>query len=157
MTTDAEPRSSRTRKVLIVLAVLSGIGFVGCLVCGVGVYFWAQQTAVEMRASGERVQAEATTFAAAHTQAECVDESLRRSDACGQEMAIMCRAETGVFLRRCAAAAAPTPTFCDGVPRADDLMAGANWAVAYCGQLGRSGDPHCPQLVRAVVELCSRR
>ncbi|MDQ3034458.1 MAG: hypothetical protein M3Y87_18765 [Myxococcota bacterium] len=156
MTTDAAP-PNRFKNVLIVLAVLGVLGLLGCVACGIGGYFWAQQTAGEMRVSGVRIQAEAEAFAAGHTQSECVDESLLRSDACGEEMAIMCHAEAGVFLRRCAERATPTPGFCDGVPRADEIMQGATWSVAYCTQLGRRDDPRCPQLVRGVVELCAGR
>lgn len=149
-------RSSGTRKALIILAALAGAGLLACLVCGVSGWLWLQGKAGEMREIGVRVGEEAAEFAATHTQADCLDESLRRSEACGSPMEIMCHAEANAFLRFCLAAASTTPGLCDGVPPASDIMAGAEWAAAYCAEIGRAQDPSCPRLVGAVVQHCAQ-
>lgn len=148
---------SRTRTALIVLAAIAALGLAACLACGVGGWLWLERTAGEMRETGARVEGEAQTFAAAHTQAECVDESLRRNDLCAGDTDVMCRAQAGVFLRRCIDRAAPSPGLCDGTPRIDDIMGRAEWAVGHCRRVGRGADRSCPQLVGPIVEHCAAR
>lgn len=153
-----EPRrapSSATKKALIVLAALAGAGLLGCLVCGVSGWLWVQDKAGEMREMGVRVGNEATEFAASHAQADCLDESFRRSEACGSPAEIMCHAEVNAFLRFCLAAASTTPGLCDGVPPADDIVGSAQWAGAHCAELGRAQDPSCPRLVSGLVYHCA--
>lgn len=156
---DREPQrasSSGTKKVLVFFAVLAGASLLACLVCGVSGWLWLESKAGEMREMGVRIEGEAAEFAAAHTQEECRDEALRRSDACGPATEIMCHAEVGVFFRRCLGAATPSPALCEGVPPIDDIMGGAQWAAGYCAQLGRPQQQGCPQLVRAIVEHCAQ-
>jgi hypothetical protein len=149
--------SNNLRIVLIVLAVIAVAALLGCGLCFGGMYFWVDQNADRLRESGQRVMAEAESFAASHSQDECIDEGLRRKDACGSGMEVICNAEAGIFLRRCLEAAAPTPGLCDGVPPPGEIMAGATWAVGYCAARGRSGDQQCAQFVRAIVEYCGSR
>lgn len=149
-------RGSGLRTLGIVFAVFGGLTLLGCLACGLSGYFWFEQNAAGMREMGERMEAEANTFASGHSQEECVEDGLRRGDLC-QDLEIMCHAQASVFLRRCIDQANPTPGFCDGVPPPTAIMPSAQWALSYCASHGRSGDQQCPQLVRGVLEHCAAR
>lgn len=158
MSIDGTPKKSGgVRTLVIVFAVFGAVTLLGCLACAVGGYFWVDQNAAGLREMGERVQAEASSFAATHSQEECVVDALRRDDACGEQLEIMCHAEAGVFMRACLGQATPTPGLCDGVPGPDEIMAGAQWAVAECARRGRTGDQQCAQLMRGLVEHCAGR
>lgn len=148
-------KGSGLRSLLVVFAIGAGVMLLGCLACGVYGYFWIDQNAAGLREVGVRAQGEADTFAASHTQAECLEDGFRRRDLCGDEMAIMCQAEAGVFVRRCIDVATPTPGLCEGVPPPDDIAAAVHWALAYCAQLGRAQDRQCPQFVRPIMEHCA--
>jgi hypothetical protein len=46
------------------------------------------------------------------------------------------------------------PTFCEGVPPPDEIMASARWSDAACKQHGFS-DQYCPQLLQTVGKYCA--
>lgn len=140
---------------LIIIGVCCVLALVAGLVCvGSGVV-WFRNKAPELRETGQRATSEADAFAQGHTQSDCIDEGFRRHDACGAGMAFMCRTETRIFLRRCLAAATPTPGTCDGVPGATEIMAGASWSIQYCRDHGHGNDQQCTNFVRGIVEYCT--
>lgn len=152
----APKKSSGLKIVLIVLAVIVGTGLLAVVACVGSGYFWVKRNAPELMEAAEQARADAETYAATATQNECVDEGLRRHDACGQGMALSCRTQARVFTDFCLRQASATPGLCDGVPSPTEIMAGASWARRYCDERGRVGDQHCPNFVRAVVEHCGR-
>jgi hypothetical protein len=149
-------KKSPWRTVLIVFgigAALAACTVGGCLLFG---YSWFQENLPAMREAGERGQSSAREFAATHTQAECIDEGFVHHDACGTGMEIMCRAEARVFLTECLRQATPTPGICDGVPPRTEIMATANWAVAYCRDHGHAHDQQCGNFVAGITEYCAQ-
>ncbi len=142
---------------LIIIGVCLGLGLLTVLLCvGSGVY-WFNKNAPEMRETGQRANDEALAFAPGHTQSDCIDEGFRKHDACGAGMAIMCRAETRIFLRRCMELATETPGVCDGVPGPTEIMPGARWSMEYCRERGHGADQQCGNFVRGVIEYCGSR
>lgn len=144
----------------IVLVVLGAIILLG--VCAVGGcvlfgYSWFQENLPAMEEAGNRARADGQAFAAAHTQAECIDEGFVHHDRCGTGMEIMCRAEARIFLTECLRNATPTPGLCDDVPPQTEIMDSANWAVAYCRSRGRAQDQQCGNFVAGITEHCTRR
>jgi hypothetical protein len=154
--TTAPKKTSALKIVLIVFAVLIGLGVLGGALCiGSGVY-WFQQNAPELRENATQGRDEGRTYAAIHSQNECIDEGFRRHDTCGGGMALACRTQVRVFTDVCLAEATPSAGLCDGVPGATEIMAGGQWAADYCRGRGRAGDAQCPNLVRSIVEHCAR-
>lgn len=140
----------------VILAIVGAMFVLGAGTCVAG-YVWFKNNADDLRAEGERIAIEAGEFAAAHAQAECVDESLQRSDACegGALGGAMCRGMVGAFLSHCLAQARATEGLCDGVPAGDDIFAVSQWGVQRCVDLGRAGDQPCAQLMTKVAVHCS--
>lgn len=156
MTSAPRKPTSALKIVLIVLAAVVGLGLLGVLVCVGSGYLWVQQNAPALREGAEHARSEAQSFAAGHSQADCMEEGLRRHDTCGQGMAISCRTQARIFTDICLDEATPTPGLCDGVPPPMEIMAGAQWAVRYCADHGRAQDQQCGNFVRALVEHCGR-
>lgn len=150
-----QKKTSALKIVLIVLAVLVGLGVLGAAICIGSGYFWFQANAPELMQGAEQARSEAETFAATATQTDCVDEGFRRHDTCGAGMALSCRTSARIFTDVCLDRATPVAGFCDGVPGATEIMAGATWAASYCADQGRGQDQHCGNFVRSIVEHCA--
>lgn len=142
------------RVALILGVVFAGGGVVCCLCGGLGM-FRMQQFGQQVIADAERTVPEAEEFGRAHDQIACRDEGFRRSDACPLTD-FGCAAQVGVFTEACLNVCAPTPGFCDGVPRTTDIMGSANWAAAQCASLGRGGDSRCSSLLQSQQRACER-
>ncbi|MEQ9504439.1 MAG: hypothetical protein RIT81_46710 [Deltaproteobacteria bacterium] len=140
----------------VIIGVIAGMFLLGAGTCVAG-YVWFQNNAEDFKAKADQVAAEAGEFAAAHEQSECIDESLRKSDACegGALGAAMCRGMVSAFLAQCLDQARQTEGLCDGVPEADDILGVSKWAVQRCVDLGRAGDQPCGQLITKVSVHCS--
>jgi len=146
----------RSRRILIILAIVGGLGIATCLVCGTLGAFQSSRWFGEMAQQAQHTIAEADAYASAHDDTACLDEGLHRSDAC-EPTSISCFTQVTVFLDRCLAAAHATTELCDGVPALTDLSRSAAWARETCGRLGRERDPQCPQLVQSVQRACMQR
>lgn len=145
--------SPRAKKTLIVTSVVLGVLLVVCVVCGASGWARFQVWADSARAEGERTTAEADQFAAGRDQSACLDEGLRRDDACGQN-AVMCEAQVGVFTQRCLDQAAPVVGFCTGVPPTTEIMQSVRWGIERCTALGREGSQPCGRLMQTVQRHC---
>ena len=136
---------------------LIGFGAIGVLLCllscGVGYfYFHAFQQGLE--SAGDTSDVEARSFASTHDQNACVEEALRRGDACGADLNIMCHAQNGIFLTRCAEQATPVAGFCEGVPDPSDIMASVTWSMQACTARGRPNNQSCNRLMQSLQRGC---
>lgn len=100
---------------------------------------------------GVKVEKEAKAFAKTHAEGECVDQSLARVYKCD---GIKCRAGVAIFLEKCLPLAAPTHGICDGVPKHDDILAAATWAVEFCEKKGSAQPKECANLVNKLAAHC---
>ena len=107
----------------------------------------------QMIADGEAAVAEGEAFGATTSQDGCVDEGLRRLDACG-DLEVMCQAMNTVWTQACLGSAAPVAGFCDGVPSTDDIMETATWRTSRCIDEGYAEDTRCQNIVSAIQEHC---
>jgi hypothetical protein len=146
--------SPQTRRVVIILAAVSAVLLLTCVVCGLSGAVSCTRFFGEASEQAQRTIVDADAFGAAHAQADCPDEGLRRQDACGATD-LMCRTQVGVFLQRCLDHAQPTPGFCDAVPTASPMEM-AQWSLARCASIGRPGDQICSQTMQTIPMFCRR-
>ena len=66
---------------------------------------------------------------------------------------ILGEAANKVFLEGCLKASTMPPSFCDGVPKRDDMTASVRWLSTKCATLGDAREP-CTRLLGAVQERC---
>src|SRR5687768_3672259 len=101
-------------KTVKIILIIIGIFFLlGLGVCGAG-YLWLDSNMGELKAEGERLQAEAAKFAQSSDQEGCIKETLSRiDDACepGDMAGAVCRGKHNVFFNACIEAAKPTTGF----------------------------------------------
>ncbi len=144
-----------SRTVTIILLVLGGFVLLGVGTCGVA-YVWFRSNEQELKAQAERLGAEAKGFAAGADKEGCLHETLRRMNACdpGELVGSVCRGKLGAFFKMCLRHARPTAGFCDGVPRASEILDTVSWSMARCEGLGRPGDQGCTRLVAEIGRHC---
>src|ERR1051325_1134707 len=136
--------------ILIVLAVLAalvaGAGFIG--------YRWVKAHAGELKAQGDKIKADAAAFGKDKTPDACVDETFARLDRCD---GIICQTTTKIFLSRCVAASNVPENFCASIPRRDQFIDSAKWALAECARRGRSNDQLCTRFIGGLQDYCEKR
>ena len=137
----------------IVLAFV-GIGLVGGgLVIG-GFVWWVSANKDDLAREGKAAMTEGTEYGRTHTKGECVDEGLRRLDACGS-VGFVCEATNKMRMQACVRASTQGDV-CEGVPGRDEIMKGAMWASDECRRRGRAGSQPCGRLMQGVQEVCRR-
>src|ERR1043166_6023633 len=97
-------------KTVKIILIVFGVLFLFSLsVCGAG-YFWLQSKQGELKAEGDRLRAEADTFAQGVDQEGCVTETFRRMDNCdpGDLVGAICRGKEAAFFSQCLDKATPT-------------------------------------------------
>jgi len=136
--------------ILIIVAVLvvlvAGAGYVG--------YRWIQTHAGELKAQGDRIKAEAAAFGRDKSPEACIDETFARLSRCN---GIICEATTKIFLTRCVAASNVPEGFCASIPKRDQFIDSARWAIAECTRRGHSGDPRCTRVIAGLQDYCEKR
>lgn len=138
------------------LKIVLLVGLALVLLCGVGVggvAWWFNANKAQLRASGERIMAEAKSFGQSSDADGCVTEALRRLDAADGFVA---QAEQKVFLRACLENTLSRPDFCEGVPKMSEFMTAATWSVANCNDRQAKDPQACGRLLQAVMEYCER-
>lgn len=148
------------KTVIIVIAVMLGVGLV---LCGGGAFMakgWWDENGETMMKEGKRVHAEATAFAATHAQEECVGEGIKRLN-CPKDQNFtaqaLCNGMASVFLDTCLKAATPSPKFCDGVPLGFSPLKQAEFANGVCGKYERAEDQTCTQMIaKAIPQFCMK-
>ena len=133
---------------------ISSIGLLVCVVCCCVFGFYLRSFQQDMEHSGEGLREEALSFASNHDQSACVDDALRRTDACGADLNIMCHAYAGVFLTECLGGASPVAGFCDGVPVTSDVMDSVAWSMRVCAARGRPSEQPCTRLMQSIQRHC---
>ena len=150
------PAPKKKSQVWVILLVIFGVVVLfGVLAIG-GAVWWFSANKDKFVAMAKEAEQQSTAFAAAgHDQNECVDEGLKRTDACD---GLMCQAEAKVFTERCIVKAAPTAGFCDGAPPPTEIMNTVRYTQAQCEKHGhRADDQKCTQLMQAVEQACHPR
>ncbi len=142
----------------LVLAFL-GIGLLGGgLVIG-GFVWWVSANKDDLAREGKAAMAEGTEYGQTHTKDECVDEGLRRLDACGS-VGFVCEATNKMRMEACIRASAagtrPGRDVCADTPGRDDIMKSAMWANEECRRRGRAGSQPCGRLMQGIQEVCRR-
>ncbi|HEX2062599.1 MAG TPA: hypothetical protein VHK90_17800 [Thermoanaerobaculia bacterium] len=134
--------------ILVILAI-------GCVLVAVGVVVAARyikQNAPQWREQGEVVRAEGIAFGRGKEANACVDEAMARLQRCDDLM--MCEVRTKLFLSACLGAATRPEGFCSGVPKRDEILASAQWAVRECARRGQANSQRCTRVIAAVQEVC---
>ncbi len=139
--------STSVKVVLILIGVIVAMLVVG----GVGVAYWVKANQGRLKAMGRHATDEGKAFAARHDADGCVTEALARSDKKG---GIIDEVEHGIFLRACLSAAPRSPTFCDPVPKPDEMLRTATWVNDECTRRGHARDQGCGTLLQAVEHAC---
>lgn len=134
----------------VVLAVV-GLGVAGLVALGVGGYLWLQKNKGALAETGKKAVDEGRAFGHGQAAPACIQQALRQNDT---DPGFVREVAHGLFLRACLAAAAEGSLDCTKVPRRDQLMASATWAVAECAALGRTNDQACGRLMQRVQEHC---
>jgi hypothetical protein len=138
----------------ILLGILGVIAILAMLAIG-GLVYWLNANKDRLIAMGKEAEETSTAFAATHDQNACVDEGLKKSDACD---GIMCEASAKTFVSLCIPKAQATPGFCDDVPAPGEIMKTVHWIQEQCPKHGRRADDQkCSRLMQAVPEGCHRR
>jgi len=130
------------KKVLVVFGVLSLVSLLLIVVAGLFVKKAAEDFLVDIETELPAVAEEGVRFAATHSQAECVDEGLRRVLPCGA-IELSCIMRGGLFGQSCLDAANPDPELCAEVPVAGGSFGLGDWAQAECRDRGHADSTSC--------------
>lgn len=138
------------KKVLGVLGVLMLVA----LIALAALLFWAKTAAEQWLVDGQvelpAVAEEGLQYGATHTARECVAESIRRAETCG-DLDMTCQIGSGLFGQTCLDAAAPDPSLCGSVPKDATAMLNSGWAEELCVNDGYAQDGKCPAIYTQVV------
>ncbi len=137
--------------VKVVLGILAGL-LVLCLGSGAAGYFWFNSNKDRLRAEGDRARDEGRAAGQGRTPEECVELGFARFDA---SPGLVGEATARLYLSSCLRAAGADAAFCAGVPKRDELVKTAAWAVTVCAERGRPDDQPCTRFVQGLQEACS--
>lgn len=141
---------SRTLKVILI--VFGALIVLGAAAVG-GLFWWFSSNQEEFRQMAVEAGIEGQQFGSATTDQGCVEEGLRRTEACD---GLMCEVKAGVFLRVCLQSAKVAPVFCAAVPTKDldSIMETAMWRVGFCQAKGATDVDRCGRVLDAVQKYC---
>lgn len=142
-----------TKIILIVVAVVLGLGLLGGITCVAVSVLWVSNNADRFGEEGTRAMAEGEAAGRSSTAEGCVDQALERTDRCGA-FDPLCQAGISMFLRSCMAVAQPSPTLCEGVPSPFDVMRSGNWAMLFCERHGRPQNQACISTASEIQVHC---
>lgn len=112
---------------VVVCFVLAGVAAVG-----LGVLLWSRHGDELLRAGAKHYE-EGVAFGQETDEAGCLDAALTRYKA---NRGMAGSLASGVFVRACWKASAPTAGFCDNVPQPLDLLRAARWQVEQSKKAG---------------------
>jgi hypothetical protein len=135
----------------IVLLLLAGSALIGALaLVGLGAFLWSKKDVLV--ATGKEAFAEADTFAAHHSQKECVDQAFADFAHCP---GFKCELRTSLFVERCMKNAEASPAFCAEVPKPSNIFGVSTWAIQSCNQRGFYGaNQSCVRIMQHVSSGC---
>ncbi len=136
----------------VILIVFGALIALWAAVVG-GLFWWFSSNQEEFRRMAVEAQVEGQQFGSATTDQGCVDEGLRRAEACD---GLICEVNTVVFLRICLESAKVAPVFCTAVPTKDldSIMETAMWRVSFCHAKGATDFKRCGRMLDAVQKYC---
>ncbi len=140
---------ARWMKVVIVVGVLLALLCAGAV--GAGMYLWRRHGRGLVE-GGQQAFAAGREFGRSSNSQGCLTEGVerhRRAASVGELL------YTNLFLRGCLETGAPTPGFCDGVPRPLEFVRTAQWGQEQCGKHGLSAEKQCGQLFAQVQQHCA--
>jgi|GEM_PF-6736882 len=97
----------------------------------------------------KEVAAQAEAFAKATDQQGCLDEAVVRVKACGD--GTLCFIKVSAWEAICLTESAPTPGFCDGIPKASKKPEAMAWYETACPAIDLPNDDSC-HVVRGVQQ-----
>src|SRR5262249_16806228 len=127
--------------------------------CG-ACYFWFKSNSEEWMKQGKQVKEDAETFAASHTDEECLDSALERVDVCETKSPVeagVCGGMVNVFLENSMPPPKQPAAVCEGVPKQLNIMEIATWAVSACTSKNRAGNQACARLMQSLQRTCMAR
>jgi hypothetical protein len=116
---------------------------------------WYSSQQDRLRADGRVETAKAREYARTHDQNACVDEALRREDACKGITDLLCETRAIAFIRACLEAAAKTPHFCDDVPKWKETTSVTAWSSSECRRRHRMDVNRCGALLVEIPFACA--
>lgn len=138
--------------VKVILGVVAGAILLALIVVGLAAYWWSQNSQRVLE-GGRRAYEDGKAFGAGTDNRGCLTEAISRHKAnTGFAESI----KTNLFLRSCLKSSRPTPGFCDGVPKASEIMKTVAWQREQCTREGLSSDSYCGQLFSQVQQHCEQ-
>ena len=141
------------------MAVL-GVCLLFAIVVGASAVYWLsgqkENIAKDIAEAGEQMANDAEQFAKDKDQQACVDEGIRRMQACGVT-GVFCQVKTMQFLEVCLDVAAPDPRMCDDVPASGEIVESIRFELSRCPVYGQPGRRGCNQLYRQLQRWCEDR
>ena len=134
----------------VILIVLGALVVLGGAVVG-GLVWWFASNQDEFRRMAMEAQAEGEQIGSGTTDRGCINEGLRRAEACG---GFICEARAGIFLRFCLQSAKVDAAFCRDVPTKDSIMEAAKWRVSFCLDKRAADVERCGRVLDAVQKYC---
>jgi hypothetical protein len=146
-----QPPPKKTRWWLILL-ILGGVTVLSCGLLIGGAMWWFDANKGRLLEEGKQVMQEAEAYAASHDQNECVEEGLRRTDAC---VGFTCAVGVKIFTSTCIKKAQESAGFCENVPPKTEIIKTSLWVVEECQRRGRMADDQaCHRIMQAIPEAC---
>ena len=133
---------------IILLFVLFGIGAVFY-----GVH-WIKANQPRLQQEARKLHDEGLSFGRGKEPADCIDEALRRYK---ENRGFAGQIRTRVFLEGCLDGSSLPTAFCETLPRQNEFMASAQWALNECQKRGMRNDQTCANVVMAVIQRCDKQ
>lgn len=141
-----------SKTVAIILSIIGGLLLLGIIVVG-GFVYWVYQNKGKFVQTAEQVLKDGKEFGEKTNNIGCMNEALSRHK---QDKSLTGRISTATFLGVCLSVSDPSPGFCDGVPRDDEILKSANWRLKKCSDAGLQNDQGCQQIFGVVQKYCNR-
>jgi hypothetical protein len=136
-------------------------GLIGCgavlglfILVSVGIGWYVTRHGKEIVAATERAERAGIATARGTDEKGCVDAAERRMEKEGGMLSGGVRGS--IFLDACLRSSRPTPGFCDGVPRSDEVMETSQWQQMRCNRsaLNPAASVRCNATASAVQRYC---
>ena len=139
---------------LKIVLIVIGVFVLILIALGVLGYVYFNQHKDEWMKAGAAAKQEGEAFAGGKDASQCVDEGLKRLNACA---GLSCEITARAFTQACMTKAAPSPQLCNGAPKRSEIINSAKWALEECGRRGQSGNQACGRLMQEVQRYCEKQ
>jgi hypothetical protein len=144
---------SKTAKIVLTIGIVGAVLATGLIAVVAGGFFWFRSHEGELKKSGETSIREGASFGAAHSQAECITESLARKASCD---GILCEGGVHVFLEACLSRSPADSATCVGIPAQGEILKSVKAMEGRCAALGHPNSPSCQRLMQSVFIYCQK-